>query len=367
MDGSSPWARDAAALPIAFAQVREDPRLDVELCGRFLSSNRGGTKVVMIASGGDTAACLARMPLARLVIVDVNPAQIALTRCKLDLARRASREDALRWLGHVPMAQRDREGQLAETFGQLGLRGDALGAIEKVAALGPDHAGRYEVCFSELRAAIANAGALSEFLDSSSTDEAAAMIAPGTPLGGALDAAFASVMSLPNLVALFGRDATQNPRQSFASHFAGRVRAAAACFPPCTNPFLWQMLDGKFPDGITSDWLAPEAWAQRPRVDPEYMQATMLDALSSLDAASFDVVHLSNILDWLSVEDANRILIAAHGALRPGGATIIRQLNSSLDIPSLESGFRWDYEAGRDAAARDRSFFYPQIHIGFRE
>ena len=48
---------------------------------------------------------------------------------------------------------------------------------------------------------------------------------------------------------------------------------------------------------------------------------------------SYDFVHLSNILDWLSPEEARATLDVAHAALRPGGWVLIRQLNSTLDIP----------------------------------
>ena len=50
------WALEAAKLPLAFAQVREDPRLDVELAETLPA----GAVVVMIASGGETLVQLAR-------------------------------------------------------------------------------------------------------------------------------------------------------------------------------------------------------------------------------------------------------------------------------------------------------------------
>ena len=90
----------------------------------------------------------------------------------------------------------------------------------------------------------------------------------------------------------------------------------------------------------------------------------MRDALEDSGAQEFDIVHLSNILDWLTPEDAIATLEAARRALRPGGRVILRQLNSALDVRSLESGFAWDVDASERSRGRDRSFFYRAIHIG---
>ena len=70
---ADPWAGEAAKLPLAFSQVREDPRLDTSLA-RLLPEQ---ATVVMIASGGDTLVELARLPLQRIHAVDLNPAQLA--------------------------------------------------------------------------------------------------------------------------------------------------------------------------------------------------------------------------------------------------------------------------------------------------
>ena len=59
----SSWVLEAAALRTAFAQVREDPLLDLWVVNQFVSDAR----VIMIASGGCTAALLASAPkVARL-------------------------------------------------------------------------------------------------------------------------------------------------------------------------------------------------------------------------------------------------------------------------------------------------------------
>lgn len=344
------WLSQAAALPLAFSQVREDPRLDLEVCAGLPKN----ATVVMIASGGDTAVCLSRLPLGRLIAVDMNAAQLALTRCKLELARGASRNERLEWLGHSELDFNVRAKRIRSTLDTLGLHPDSLGPLSKVAALGPDFAGRYEVLFAALNRSLASVRA-----------EIQRLLEVRAPVSlrdvSYFDSAFAEIMSLPNLVALFGSDATQNPRKPFAKHFASRVRCAFAASAPAHNPFLWQMLAGKFPPGVAWDWIDSDAPML---IEPEFVHGMMRDALDELPARTVDFLHLSNILDWLSPADARAVLTSVVRVLKPGGRVLLRQLNSSLEIVALDSAIQWDRELGRAMEVRDRSFFYPEIHIG---
>ncbi|HSI64341.1 MAG TPA: DUF3419 family protein [Candidatus Saccharimonadia bacterium] len=350
-------------MPLTFAQVREDPRLDLELASVLPYE---GT-VVMVASGGDTAVCLSWVPLKRLLLVDVNPAQIELTRLKWHMAQSLDAEAVMRLLGHLPMPAEERQRALRMWFEQLEMRDDSFGPPDALARHGPDHLGRYEVTFAQLRQALGDHREdVMRLLQSANSGEAAQQLTPGTSLGDALDVALASVMSLTNLVCLFGSEATQNPHQPFHRHFGERIRDAMARQLAHSNPFLWQMLAGRFPDGVSYDWIQNCHGHPASRTTPEYARGRMREVLESLESESVDLVHLSNILDWLSVDDATATLCAAFRALKPGGRAILRQLNSTLDIPALESGLVWDGELGASLQKRDRSFFYPQIHVGTR-
>ena len=83
-------------------------------------------------------------------------------------------------------------------------------------------------------------------------------------------------------------------------------------------------------------------------------------------ASGFDIVHLSNILDWLSAAEAQETLELAWSALRPGGQVIVRQLNSMLDIPCSCPRFIWHEDKSAALLRQDRSFFYRGIFVGKR-
>ncbi|MDP4625532.1 MAG: BtaA family protein [Akkermansiaceae bacterium] len=354
------WAMEAAGLPLAFSQVREDPRLDLEIAKRLPA----GAKVMMVASGGETAVCLARLPLAQLSLVDINPAQLALTRCKFYLASHVGEEESLALLGHSAMPSDVRGKKWEAIFRDLGLADDVLAEPSLIAALGPDHCGRYEMAFAELRRILApQKDEISQFLRATDAASASAMIAAETKMGTALDTAFASALRLENLIALFGEGATHNPRRPFHSHFIAQLRDITARQPPSENPWIWQILEGNFPPSTLPDWLQGHA----PIItQPEYIHSTMMEALAATPQASMDFIHLSNILDWLPQEEAKATLAAAHRVLRQGGYLIIRQLNSSLEIPSLFPSLKWQPKEAHRLQLADRSFFYPEILLATR-
>ncbi|HSI86395.1 MAG: DUF3419 family protein [Candidatus Methylacidiphilales bacterium] len=371
------WAVKAAQLPLAFAQVREDPRLDLQIAKALPA----GSTVVMIASGGETGVCLGRCPHLRQVhLVDMNPAQLALSKLKWHLAKHCCADQAAALLGHSFMDPDQRRTELQAALTCLALPANIFGPEDVVAELGPDNAGRYEATFACLREYLApHARALRGILHSEhpvvlggESEDAGSL----DGLGQALDEAFASTMSLENLVCLFGQEATQNPARAFHDHFAMRTRLEFARRPPAHNPFLWQMLAGSFPAGHEYDWLqqghASRQWRNEPNNSDssnsamEWTQGRMGEILDRLPAGSVDFVHLSNILDWLSPASAQQVLQATSRVLRPGGFVIIRQLNSSLDIPGLASDIMWDKAHGAAMEAADRSFFYPFIHLGRR-
>jgi S-adenosylmethionine-diacylglycerol 3-amino-3-carboxypropyl transferase len=353
------WLSECAALPVAFAQVREDALVDAWIVERLRDA-----RVTMVASGGCTAALLAVSPRVRhLLVVDPNPAQIALTRLKLALLPCSVRQ-RLSLLGHRAMGAQARLKGIEKVLAPSGVAPVELGPLQLVARQGPDHAGRYEQLFVTLRSELAGVRVkLRQLLGMEDPGAQAVHAARETTLGRALDKAFDTVLALPILVRLFGPDAVQNPVEPFSRHFAGRTRAVLAAMPARNNPYLWQMLAGRYPPNCLNPWLALSP--QLPHARVELVNAKMNEALSGVVAAN-DLVHLSNILDWLTPQSARKTLDLARRSLRPGGYVVIRQLNSSLDVPALGAGFRWLENDAKRLHHCDSSFFYRQLHIGRR-
>jgi S-adenosylmethionine-diacylglycerol 3-amino-3-carboxypropyl transferase len=364
----SDWLDYAERFPLRFAQVREDPRLDLEM----LNSTASGGAGVIVASGGETAALLQnRSKLTRLHLVDANPAQLALTRLKLHLGRLDPGPDRIMaLLGHREMDAAERASDVLRLLDDLKIDPAIFGPSDAIGVLGLDHAGRYELLFAQLRNRLRSFDpALQRWLMEAQARNAARMIAPDSELGSEIDSAFDAVMDLPNLVRLFGEDATQNPRMPFARHFATQTRSSLQRFAPRQNPFLWQIFAGRFPPGQTYDWLSRAGATpacRPPEMETVFHHGMMREVLDSLPAAACGFVHLSNLLDWLTPEEATSTLASTARVLRTGGYTIIRQLNSSLDIRGLPGEFDWEEAPSASLLERDRSFFYRAIHVGRR-
>lgn len=353
------WLNEASALPVAFAQVREDPAIDRHL----LRQTRLKARALMVGSGGCTTAALAASGDVKLLqVVDPNPAQLALNRFKLELLCNVDGATRLQLLGHEAMEESARHAQMLQLLDGLELSPDVFGPQQTVSQLGVDYCGRYELLFRELRRALSpHSRTLERLVQSRDIAEQTKLAAHDGELRAALDQALDQVFSLPNLVALFGPDATANRLEDFSRHFARRIRSWLAAQPASDSPWLAQMLVGRF-STQPYPWLNLSAPTGLPQI--VWTEDTMQSVLVSAEADAFDFIHLSNILDWLSPDQSASLLKHAWKALARGGRMVIRQLNSALDIPATGPQFYWLKDEASRLHATDRSLFYRELHVG---
>ncbi len=360
MATSEGWVRATASLPVGFAQVREDPRIDRRMIEEFGSPGRA----MVIASGGETAAVLATLPIESLHLVDSNAAQMALTRVKLSMLVDTSTEERLKLLGHRAMDAGERHLELERRLSELGLAANSLGPACLVAEMGPDFCARYEWVFARLREKLApHQHLIRDLLSLSNTAKQAECVQPETALGQGLEQAFDEVMELSNLVEIFGPDATANPTMPFSRHFLAQTRMALSRFEASDNPFLHQLFLGHFA-GPLWDWI--ELPKHTGLCSLQFSVGKMSEVIATLPDAAYDLIHLSNILDWVKPAEAAMLLRHVHRCLIPGGGVVIRQLNSTLDIAAVPSGLIWQRDLAQELHGEDRSFFYRELHIGSR-
>lgn len=348
------WVKDACRKPVAFSQVREDALIDLHIADSVATKSGRQLDGVIVASGGCTVAALAAQgKFGQMQVVDINRSQIALTRLKLWLLENGESIQRMQILGHSPMSPRMRGVFLKQIMNTLELPQESFGDWSEVCLLGPDHCGRYEAVFAALRKEFKNnGGTMKLLLDGNSYAQQA------------LERAFARVMNQKNLVAIFGEDATANKARPFWQHFHNQTEMVLFFRSASRNPYLYQMLTSSFPDNSAYPWLS--APSKEIDTDIDYYIDTVSNHISNQPSASLDFVHLSNILDWLPEEAASKLLQQTGRVLRPGGTVIIRQLNSSIDIRALQNDIAWDGALSRAMLIRDRSFFYRNLHIGFK-
>ena len=221
-------------LPLAFSQVREDPLLDLELLRSIHGKN---LRVLMVASGGDSLCCLAAQKnVCSIDAVDFNSAQLRLSEIKLSLLKE-SPDFRLKLLGHKQCDPYERgkalEGILSNFKDEVN-----LGPRRLINIFGLDFSGRYEQLFRliqrDLFEGILKDRSISEVLEADDFEL----------FKSELKKVFDQYFDLPLLVRLFGEEATQNPHQSFKSHFLERTLQFLENPDNSRSPFLNQLLKG---------------------------------------------------------------------------------------------------------------------------
>ncbi len=355
------YAEQACKQPIAFSIVREDSVQDLAIIKRYFPEQT--VSMAMVASGGCTAALLAaQAPLKDLTLVDPNPAQLALSKLKIQLLFLPPKK-RLEILGYLPLPASERATITQGYLQALDINPIVFGDMAQIAHNGFDNEGRYEKVFEALRNELAPYKKELEALFATSTiDDQIKILAPQSHLGSALDKALDKIMSQDNLVKLFGEKATANRVQDFSRHFAQRIRWYVSHHLASSSPWLANLLLGHFHGDVMFPWLS--ASQIRPLPPIAYYQGLMNNFLEGAKTEQYDVIHVSNILDWLTPKEAEKTLQLAYRALKPGGVIIIRQLNSNIDIPKIGSMFTWDLKASQEFSDTDRSFFYRNFFLG---
>lgn len=353
------WVHQSLSLPLSFAQVREDPSLDAWIVEQLPQD----ATLLVIGSGGCTLAVLASMPNVRTIhVVDPNSAQLALCRVKLVLLRDNDPDSRLKFLGHRDLSRGAREHQLHLICEETCDPVSSFGPADRIFEVGLDYAGRYEAAFKQVSKSVAIfPDSVLDILRLENTNDQARWLQNHPDFIARLLKSFDQVMCLENLVALFGETATQNRLMSFSTHFFQRTVHALHSFSASTNHFLWQVLAACTKTKPIARWLSQPR--QEISADVHFETATMQDYLAQIDV-QFDYIHLSNVLDWLTVEEARALLELTWNRLKPKGYTLIRQLNSDLPIRALGEHFTWLDEESDNLHREDLSYFYRRVHCG---
>lgn len=281
---------------LQFAVVREDPA--VELAALAGSQ---APRVLLVASGGCTALALqARFPDATFTLVDPNPAQHAHVAAKADAWAR---------------------GDLAAL--NVGTD-DPAGLNER---------GNFEALFRQVRRFLA------EFV--ADAPHPGMVASPWWPV------AFELFFSDAMLRAMFGPAAVQHAAPGSYVRYFRAVYERMLAAPP--SPFSAHVLRGRYDEDALPDYL------RHAPVPTRFVP--LLGTLQHVpDFGEYDLVHLSNVLDWTEPEAADALTTRVARELRPGAAVTVRQLNNARPIPLPGVDVREVPDEG--------SFFYTRTLIG---
>jgi S-adenosylmethionine-diacylglycerol 3-amino-3-carboxypropyl transferase len=312
---------------VKFAVVREDPAVEIELIQHI-----GARAVALVASGGCTALELKhRFDSMEVTAFDTNPAQIDHVRQKMSA-----------------VAAGDGPSLNVDTPDPRGL--NQRGMFEKL----------FRILRFSLLEFISPLDQIESYFDPRLSDDARSQLVQSWLENPYWGACFGNVFHDAILHAMFGPDATQHAHPgSYPSYFSGVL--ARGLLDPLghRNPFIQHILLGRY---LVAD--APSYVHARRWLDIELIRGG-LERVDRLDR--FDLVQLSNILDWSS--DSYALQCAQHLAnhMRRGAYLLIRQLNNTRPLRAIFSpAFRFDDRLSHELLARDRSLFYNRIEVARR-
>jgi S-adenosylmethionine-diacylglycerol 3-amino-3-carboxypropyl transferase len=329
-------ARDG---PLMFAQVREDPRIEMQALAPAL----GGT-IVIVSSGGCTALSLLAAGARRVVAVDVSRTQNHLVELKCACMRALTpAAEAVAFLGAQPMAGARRLA-LYEKLSPL--LTDAAGAYwdanPRAIERGVLRAGRSERFIALVTRVVSRlvvrAGGVPAMLAAQSLDTQRRIFTHSWA-GWRWRALFAVLLnrwtfSRAYHPAFFAH--IDNP--SFARHFRHLAERALTEMPARDNYFLHEMLTGRYPVGEV-DGVPPYLTSQggaRVADAPETLRlvdGSVTEFLRTCPASSVNGFALSNIAEWLDEGEREALFGEVARTARPGARVVFRNFVGWTDVP----------------------------------
>jgi len=340
-----------------FAQVREDPRLEIEALDPGPADS-----IVIVGSGGCTALSLLAGGAGHVTAVDVNRAQNHLIELKVSAVTALSKTESLAFLGAAPSAE------------PLRLR-----TYEKLRAhLTPGARAYWDAHRSSIASGVLNAGVTERFVRTV-VQVLRFAVHPRARIERMLtcetiDAQRALFQSAWNTTrwraffhvllnrAVFRRayDAAffaHLERPSFADHFRSQAEHALTELSVRDNYFLHHMLTGRYPvDAIggVPPYLSEDASVARERL--MLVDGTVTDHLRTLPGGSVTGFAISNICEWLPSRDVDTLFAEIVRTAAPHATLCFRNFVGWTEVPPrFRDVIVEDRARGEEMMPRDRS------------
>jgi S-adenosylmethionine-diacylglycerol 3-amino-3-carboxypropyl transferase len=359
------WREDR----LFFAQVREDPRLEIDALAPLEDA-----KVVVVSSGGCTALSLLAAGAGHVTAVDLNSAQNHLVELKVAALRWLTMPEIMSFFG-VARGTAERRVRTYRTIRPLlseraaefwdshqtllgrgalacGVSEQFISVVVKVVKLFI-HGGRK----IERLLALESLEAQREFFDREWNTRRWRLLFPALLNRWTFNRTYDPA---------FFRE-VENP--SFAAHFRRLLEHALCDVPVRSNYFLHQMLLGTYPnrvpDGVPPYLERTRREILRTRLDClELVDGGYGEYLATREDSSVDALALSNICEWLDQAGVEQLFEQVVRVAKPGARLCFRNFVGHTEVPErFRNAVIEDINAGQRAILRDRSCLQSRIVI----
>ena len=324
---------------------------------------RPGQVCLSIASGGDNSlAMLSRGP-ARVIAIDINPAQIANLELKIAAYRELEHGELLEFLGSRESIRRHELYRRCRSQLSRSAR-DFWDGRSQAIAEGIGESGRFERYIGIFRRFILplvhDRRLIERLFETSSKDERERLYERewNTWRWRLLCKVFCSRYVMGRI----GRDPSffRYAKRSVSKHVLDRARHALTDLSPADNPYLQWILVGRHL-GALPFALRPENFDSiRNNLDRlETYQGSLEEFVSIADRGLIDRFNLSDVFEYMSEESYHRILEALIDIGRPGGRLAYWNMLVLRRCPGfLNDRLRLLKGMADELFLKDKAFFY---------
>lgn len=342
---------------IRYAQLWED----ADVLVAALASPPGAT-LVSIASAGDNALAMLLLDPARVVAIDLSPAQIACLSIRMAAYRRLDHVGFLELMGSRRSTRRAE--LLNAVAAGLGASDQAFWSERRddVIAHGLGGVGKFENYFRLFRTYIL------PWAQSRATIDEVFRSKPKAEREAFFDRRWnnwrwrlALKLFFSNLVmGRLGRDPAffDHVEGSLADHVARRLRHAGVDLDPADNPYLYWILKGEHGAALPLAWRAEHFGTIRDRLDRFELRCGALEAFVATGEKA-DGFNLSDIFEYMDKDVFASVYGAILKAANPGARLIYWNMMVPRRAPAQWARRIERLEAVEAAGkASDKAFFY---------
>lgn len=353
-------AQKASFEAIRYAQVWEDADVLVSA----LSDRRGG-RFASIASGGDNALALLTLDPSEVVAVDFSPAQIACLEARRHAYARLPHDRLLELVGSRPSRRRGALLDEALAGADAGLRAFWEARRGEVEAHGLGGVGKFERYFRIFRERLLplthsrrEIEAVFEPRSESERAEFLERVWNNTRWRLLLKLFFSR-----RVMGWLGRDPAffDHVEGSVSEHVAERIRQAFVSQDPAQNPYLAWLLLGHHPTALPLALRPDAVEIIRARLD---RITTRVGPIGAPEDGRFDGFNLSDIFEYMSLAETERVYGALLDAANPGARLAYWNMMAPRTRPEALAARARPLPELSDALHRaDKAFFYAAFRV----
>lgn len=347
---------------IRYAQLWEDADILTEALGDCAS----GT-LVSICSAGDNALALLTLDPAKVVVVDLSPAQIACLKLRIGAFSTLTHAGFLELMGARPSTRR--KALLAQALAPLDIQTQAFwrGIAEEVDLHGAGGVGKFERYFRIFRTRMLPLVHSRQTLKD-------IFIPRGIAERQTFHDQRFNTWRWRLLLKLFfsrfvmgrmGRDKAffDHVAGSPAEHVARRIHHAAVGTDPAQNPYLHWIITGTHGTALPMTWRAEHFEVIRARMDRIEIRPGSLEAFVATGEKA-DGFNLSDIFEYMSPEFFAQVYAGIIAAAAPNARLVYWNMMAPRRVPPAHASQVTRLQDLEDRLkARDKAFFYSDFVI----